>query len=185
MLATLQDLSKNHKVIANEVWQSTQKDSIKNHKIWLDFKNLSAENALDALNELERLCEKYDYPRQNFIIESSEFESLKPFKNAKFYTSYYVPYFPLDELESKRDSIKTHLENVIKSGNVNALSFAYYLYEFMESLGLNIDFPAIDFLTWNEAQNKAKNLEIDAFQNPQVKVILAGEKPLYRPQPYR
>ena len=58
---------------------------------------------------------------------------------------------------------------------MNALSFPYYLYDFIKSLGLQCD-----LLTWNEGKNWRANIDEKAFSDPQIKVILAGEKGEYR-----
>lgn len=151
------------------------KDSINNHKIWLDFKNLDSNNKYLALNELLKICKQNNYKKENFIIESRDYESLKIFKNAGFYTSYYVTYYSQDDLANRKNKIITHLESVVNSDSVNALSFPYYLYDFMNNLDLNID-----YLTWNEGQNKAQNMDNKAYKDSKIKVILAGERGNYR-----
>ena len=91
-----------------------------------------------------------------------------------------MPYYTQDELKSA-DTIKTHLENVATSGSVNALSFPYYLYDFIKSLGLkNTQGREIDLLSWNEGQDWRKNMEQKAFSDSQIKVILVGEKGAWR-----
>lgn len=59
--------------------------------IWFDFKNLTAENAVAALEELDELSERNSIDRKKFIVESYDYESLKMFRERGYYTAYCVP----------------------------------------------------------------------------------------------
>lgn len=167
-------------VAKNKEFYNNAKNHKNTSKVWLDFKNLEQSNAKSALKELSRIADKSKFLRQNLIVESGNYAELKAFKDAGFYTSYYVPYYTQDELKSS-DIIKAHLQNIALSGNVNALSFPYYLYDFIKSLGLkNASGKDIDLLTWNEGQSWRENMSQKAFDDEQIKVILAGEKGEYR-----
>lgn len=153
-------------------------------RLWIDFKNLTTENKHVALQELKRLARIHNLVPGNFIVESPNHAALDVFKNAGFFTSYYVPYYRASDLESKGEQIREQLRTIIKSGNVSALSFPYYLYDFiiqsrlkLESGNEIIDMP---LLTWNEGANWQQNTQTSAYHNPQVKVILVGEKGKYR-----
>ncbi|EAJ9110032.1 hypothetical protein EJC82_08135, partial [Campylobacter jejuni] len=63
-----------------------------------------------------------------------------------------------------------------------AISFPYreYLYNFLKESKFAIDNKDIDMLTWNEGKDLFYNANIKAFFDPQVKVILSGEKGEYR-----
>ncbi len=168
-------------VAKNKAFYGNAKNHKNTSKIWVDFKNLDLQNASSALKELRHIVAKTDFGMQNIIVESGDFVALKAFKDAGFYTSYYVPYYTQDELK-EADKIKAHLENVATSGNVNALSFSYYLYDFIKSLGLkNAQGRDIDLLTWNEGQSwREQSYSHKAFDDSQIKVILAGEKGAWR-----
>ncbi len=149
-------------------------------RIWLDFKNLTKENEKSSLKELDKICDEIKFDKSNLIIESSNYQSLKSFKQNGYYTSYYVPYYSKDDLSNNKDKIINEINQIIQSGNISALSFAYYLYDFIKEAkfkidknGKNID---IDLLTWNEGDDYNKNSNTKAFYDPQVKVILAGAK---------
>ncbi|MGI0407085.1 hypothetical protein ACRE1U_07285 [Helicobacter himalayensis] len=105
-------------------------------KVWLDFKNLSDSNEKEALKELKTLCDSLGFPYSHIIVESGSFKNLASFRKAGFKTSYYVPYYDKQSLDSKE--IKTHLQNIINSQSVDYVSFAYYLYEFIKSLELKV-----------------------------------------------
>lgn len=167
-------------VAKNRAFYGNAKNHTNTSKVWLDFKNLDLSNAKSALKELSRIVDKSKFLRQNLIVESGNYAELKAFKDAGFYTSYYVPYYTKDELKSS-EIIKAHLQNIALSGNVNALSFPYYLYDFIKSLNLkNASGKDIDLLTWNEGQSWSENMSNKAFDDEQIKVILAGEKGEYR-----
>lgn len=91
------------------------------------------------------------------IIESSNYQSLKPFKQNGYYTSYYVPYYSKEDLNDKKDIIIAQINQIIQSGNISALSFAYYLYDFIKEAKFKIDKNGkkvdIDLLTWNEGDD--------------------------------
>lgn len=147
-------------------------------KIWLDFKNLSDKNAKQALQELIKICKQTRFKHGDIIVESSDYKALAAFKQAGFYTSYYVPYYDealLKTNEQERAKISTELRAIAASGAVNALSFPHYLYEFVKSLGLKCD-----LLTWNDEKSWRENTAEKAFSDSQIKVILAGEKGEYR-----
>lgn len=114
------------------------------------------------------------------IIESQNYQSLKAFKQNGYYTSYYVPYYSKDDLNNKKDIIINEINQIIQSGNISALSFAYYLYDFIKEAKFKIEKNGkavdIDLLTWNQGDDYHKNSHTQAFYDPQIKVILAGAK---------
>lgn len=150
-------------------------DNPKNYeaKFWIDFKNLNPHNAESSLKEMLLLCKRTGFKKENLIIESSDYESLRLYKDAGFYTSYYVPYYNLNTMDSNMSQqIYANLRNIANSGNVNALSFDIYLYDFIK--GANID---IDLLTWNAGKSLNENLWLLQYD---LEVILVGEKGNYR-----
>lgn len=152
-------------------------------RLWIDFKNLSQENKLAAVNEMNRICEISGFDKKNLIIESPNFESLDAFKQDGFYTSYYVPYYDEKSLKADGQKIKKHIESVISTGNIDALSFAYYLYPFIKSgaykIVKNNELLDIDLLTWT-VENPFSDIKKDIFFDPQIKVILSGESGKWR-----
>ena len=163
------------------------KDST-NTKFWIDFKNLTEKNAKESLEVLLQICEETNMPIQNLIIESPNYESLGIYKKAGFYTSYYVPYYTEKELQHNSRKIQQDIQHIIDSGNINAISFAAYLYPFLKELQFNIieevggekrEKP-IDLLTWNESTNWVTNMATEMYQDSQVQVILAGETGKWR-----
>ncbi|MDD6056633.1 MAG: phosphoethanolamine transferase [Helicobacteraceae bacterium] len=148
-------------------------------KLWLDFKNLSEENKLESLKELIRICDEFNFKRQNLIIESGNFRALKAFKDSGFFTSYYVPSYKEKELLENKEKIRQELESVVKSGSVNALSFYFKLYDFIKESKFSIlengEWLDVPLLVWDAKRDMNR-----ALYDPQVKVILRREKGEFR-----
>ena len=86
----------------NEFKQKAPKIQV-NSRIWLDFKNLTAENSAPALQKLIEITAQTDFKPENIIVESRTHEQLAAFKQAGFYTSYYVPYYDEKMLKTERE----------------------------------------------------------------------------------
>lgn len=96
-------------------------------KLWLDFKNLSIDNAEKAVEILDQLTKKHSLKTENILVESTEIIYLQSFKTKGFKTSFYLPQLVglADESKFKPtiDSIKQLLVKYPTSGiscNVNA-----------------------------------------------------------------
>ena len=139
-----------------------------NVKIWFDYKNLNSKNAQASLEELEMLIQKYGIDKSRFIIESHNFNDLKIFYDAGFYTSFYVTVKQdLDQV-----AFREEVQNAVNSGWVNAVSFPVVYYELVKSTGVSAD-----LLTWQTGEDRWWNFlsETDlrkTVDDPQVKVIL-------------
>ena len=95
-----------------------------------------------------------------------------------------MSYYKQEELKTQKEEVIEHLKAIIKSGNVYALSFPYYLYHFIKDAHLGyfdgIEWIDMPLLTWNEGQSPQQNMQTEAYFDPQIKVILVGEKGEYR-----
>ena len=91
-----------------------------------------------------------------------------------------MPYYSKEDLNDKKDIIIAQINQIIQSGNISAMSFAYYLYDFIKSAKFTINKNGktvdIDLLTWRQGDDYYKNSHTQAFYDPQIKVILAGAK---------
>ena len=148
-------------------------------KFWLDFKNLTSENAVQALNELNRLFKKYNIDKSRAILESHNYQNLDIFHKDGFYTSYYCPvddqrYLITDE---NFEEYKSQLIKAVNSGNISAVSFPASYYYLVKKTGVDVD-----LLTWHLGMNfSLHNLRFfirDKFiktlmDDEKVKVILA------------
>lgn len=96
-------------------------------KLWLDFKNLSEDNAEKSSEILDQLTKKHSLKSENILVESTEINCLQNFEIKGFKTSFYLPQLVGLADESKFvptiDSIKQLLVKYPTSGiscNVNA-----------------------------------------------------------------
>lgn len=148
-------------------------------KFWIDFKNLNTNNAHESLLVLLNICEETGFNKKNLIIESSNYTLLNIFKNKGFYTSYYL--LNIENMELTEE-LKNKIQEAINSQNFNAISFPYRenIYHFIKESKFKINNQDIEILTWNESKDLLYNMSIKAFFDPQVKIILSGEKGIYR-----
>ncbi len=144
-------------------------------KIWLDFKNLNINNAIESLNLLDHLLNRNNIDKSRIVIESHDYKALKYFKDNGYYTSFYCP---VDDkyltTENGKNSFISIVSKVADSGNVNAVSFPIAYYPLIKSTNIKTD-----LLTWKENKKwyafyldpNFKKVLID----PQVKVILVKD----------
>lgn len=94
--------------------------SNKDIKLWLDFKNLSVDNADESARLLNHLINKSKLKKENVLVESSEIEFLYLFKEKGFETSFYLPYFLYKQegliLTKTIDSLKQLKEKYVSDG---------------------------------------------------------------------
>ena len=142
--------------------------------LWLDIKNLSNNNAIVALHELDSLCSEYNVDKSRFIIESDNESALSHFSHqGGYFTSYYAKAPRPSELsEEERKKVIYQLEQVVHRGNVSALSFPRHWYKDISS-GLKSDIP---LLTWDHHTGEwlfhASFWKHKMLNDEQLKVIL-------------
>lgn len=152
----------------------------KEGKIWLDVKNLTADNRIAMLMALNRLTRHFQIRQDRLIIESPSWESLEIFTREGYYTSCYVTY---KEPCSLNDEEVSHclkeLRRIADGGSVSALSFPGCWYETIKE---NLARP-IDLLTWEHRKSQLELLLSSSgrrmLSDPQLKVILVKDKGRY------
>ena len=138
--------------------------------LWLDFKNLSAENSNASLHEISRLKNKYKLNNQ-IIVESGYPQFLKSFCDSGYFTSYYVPFFnPYKEQENEIIRFADTVRNNISKYPSSALSGYYFQYPILKKF-----FPNYPILTW--ADNASVSVVSFVFKHQlendeSIKVIL-------------
>lgn len=132
-------------------------DLIKNIKnpeetfYWLDFKNLDSTNYIEALNNLNGICKKFNI-KNNLIVESSNPVLLTHFTDSGFYTSYYIFTFnPFTISDSLANDYYKKTCAILDKSRVCAIS------SYSEQLVFMKHFPNYDFLIWNLESNKFWN----------------------------
>lgn len=147
-------------------------------KIWLDYKNLSVENAEKSRKKLESLLAAHGIVKDRCIVESSNYEQLKEFHDHGFYTSFYVPTTyarKKAEIPVSEEKFKEILRTVAASGNIDAVSFPYEFYERIKETGINTDMLCWDNNSkWWEFYTEPRRNTI--FNDDMVKVILIKDK---------
>lgn len=148
---------------------------------WLDFKNLNKETVKPALHEIERLVTKYQIDKKHLIVESSNYALLGAFRRQGYYTSYYCPVNDKRYLDTNAHNAEyTRLvNNAVKSGNVDAVSFPISYYSLVK--GANV---SVDYLTWYVGYHGWIDFYFDqklksVLQDQQVKVILVSANSRY------
>lgn len=146
-------------------------------KMWLDVKNMDADNRDSILAELTHLSFEYGVDKGRLIVESSQWELLDAFTREGFYTSYYVPYDKPGNLDRLQvDDCIEAIEQVAASGCVKAVSFPYWWYSHIRK---GVD-GNVDLLTWKHRSSQflfllsgeGKRMLEDA----RLKVVLVKDK---------
>ena len=145
---------------------------------WIDFKNLSPENASQALKRLEFLCTELNIPQKQFIVEATQPELLKLFANSGFQTSYYLHWPGLYQLseENLSETISQIKANIFPE--LSYISSSYHDFEL-----LNQHFPNQEKLLWlteNETKFSSTIKEhwhrMEIVNHPKTKVLLVQIK---------
>lgn len=152
----------------------------KEGKIWLDVKNLTADNRLAALERLDRLVKHYRIKKDRIIVESPVWEALDVFTHKGYYTSYYVTYDePCSLSDEEVNNNIEELQEIADGGSVCALSFPGYWYETIKE---KLERP-IDLLTWEHRKSQLEVLLSSSGRkmlfDPQLKVMLVKDKGKY------
>lgn len=96
-----------------------------NLQYWLDYKNLTQENAIISSKYLEKLVKENTISPNDIIVESPEIEHLVHFKNKGFRTSYYLPSNLktlnkenlLHQLQNIQNSVKKYPPTMVSSNS--------------------------------------------------------------------
>ncbi|MBO4328126.1 MAG: hypothetical protein J5831_01795 [Bacteroidales bacterium] len=124
-------------------------DNVSNMGLWFDFKNLNRSNRDEALECLKAIRQRH-HLQGKLYVEASPYYDLKPFHEAGFLVSFYVPFF-----NPYRDDSATcckHLptiQDAIDSG-VDAISGYEFQYLFLKA-----HFPDQTKLIWALSSDSA------------------------------
>lgn len=152
-------------------------DEVKNANqlgLWFDFKNLSNNNKMQALAELNRLCKKYNISKNNIIVENWNAKDLSVFQENGYHTSYYIPDFnPHKASEYDIEKHTNKIRNTIKDHDITTISGYHYQYQFMRD-----SFSDQNILIWYIDDNKKVQEEYIqlANQDDKVKVLLIADE---------
>ncbi len=120
------------------------------NKFWLDFKNLSQENALFSLKRLNTLCKKLHLDPEQFIVEAKTPSHLISFRKIGYKTSYYLP----DQINHPNNNLLIHQIKRINSVNpTDYISSGRRDYHLIKK-----EFPDQKILTWSFNYSERKSI---------------------------
>lgn len=108
------------------------------------------------------------------IVESSDYKSLKKFKEKGFYTSYYDKFNLKNKTKEELEKWKEKLINIENGDYVNAFSFPNDLYPYYKEFDIKLD-----LLTWTATKEwqflYGKDEYRKLLKDNQLKIILVKE----------
>ncbi len=145
-----------------------------NEKVWLDIKNLTIDNNQELLDKLDSYVSNNGLRKDQFIVETRDYNALTLLTRNNYYTSYYVDFKDIDA------NVKQHLNEVAQSGCVKALSFPSSQYREIRNGVTDKD---IDFLTWAHRETQIEFLlnpfNQSLLDDDRLKVILIKTRGKY------
>ena len=146
-------------------------------KYWLDFKNLTVENAPKVVQLLDSIALKHNGIKSRIIIESNIPKALDILSKQGYYTSYWVPHYENNIMGFIKFFIRTK-PNLIRY-RINALSAQQRMLPMLEMFYSNHHFHIwTDDYGNDQMLPKIKELS----KNKSVDIILVDYK---TPPPYR
>ncbi|NTW33967.1 MAG: hypothetical protein HGB12_15350 [Bacteroidetes bacterium] len=110
-------------------------DSIPNpskYFYWMDFKNLSKNNASNSANKMRHIIDKY-HLNNKVIVESSAADLLEYFKQKNIFTSYWITDISDNDFQFLNElALKNRIHNKIKKHHFTAISAYYKMYPFLK-----------------------------------------------------
>lgn len=117
-------------------------DGLKDKYLWLDFKNLSERNKNIALNTLNKIVENNNLIKEHIIVENSNPKALNVFKQAGYYTSFYLNCYNYDDIDKLPKVLLNDIKKLEES-NVDFVSSDAKYFDIVEYC-----FPNIAHLFW-------------------------------------
>lgn len=103
------------------------------NKLWLDCKNLTEENMISARKTLDNILTQYDISKSQCLIESTNHNALKDFKDNGYIVSYY--FSPKDK--TNLNKYNDFIVKLSHSGLVDMISFDYMYHNYIISLPIS------------------------------------------------
>ncbi len=121
---------------------------LKDKYLWLDFKNLSYQNEKFALFELDRIVEENNLVKEHIIIESDNPACLNIFKQAGYYTSFYLNCYSYHDINEFPKSLIQDIKKLEKS-DVDFVSSDAHYFDIVKYY-----FPKVAHLFWYDELTK-------------------------------
>lgn len=151
-------------------WLSVINNPEKN-RFWIDFKNLSAKNAVDAFEVLDPIVKKYKLENK-FFIESKDVEALKIAKDKSYNVMLWVENINYWKSKKREDTISVCklIRKRINELKPDAISCEYTMYPLLCD-----SFPEQNIHFWDTPKEYTpENVEFtkELCNNRSVKVVL-------------
>lgn len=161
------DTSKNQTL---DDWMSILKKP-KKMSFWIDFKNLSKENANSALDVFDSITNKYNI-HDNCFIESQDIEALKIVKERNYFTTLWVENLHYWKKRSLKDTIfvMNKIRSQINELQPDAISCEYTMFPLLCD-----SFPEQNIHFWDTPKDYTpENVQFTKklCENESVKVVL-------------
>lgn len=149
-----------------------------NVKFWIDFKNLTKENAKQSALKLDSIVRNLQYQTSAFIVESHNVKHLSIFDSLNFKISYYLNWPGI----STKD--KATQKQLLKEIAINDSLYHpdYFSSPYNDYALIRNHFPNKNFLTWIEGARESSSLFLRHFKrwkvvgDKRVKVCLFSVK---------
>lgn len=140
--------------------------------IWLDLKNLNANNQLLIKTKLDSIFNQYNcIDKSRVVIESDKPLLLEPFSILGFKTSFYIPSLHTLQYEQQLSTL-TYIDSL---NSTDYLSSYYKDYELLKKR-----FPNNNFLFWahdtKEGSYLKDSFQVEILEDPFVHVLLVPDK---------
>lgn len=110
---------------------------------WLDFKNLSLDNAAAAVERLDSISKSLGIKKSTIIVEAFAPDALQVFSASGYKTSYYLTPDNYTPSAVEADDVAQNILDVLVKSPTSYISFDRQFYPFVKSY-----FPDYPKLTW-------------------------------------
>ena len=115
-----------------------------NKRLWIDYKNLTSQNALESLIRLDSICTLLAFRKDQFIIESMDPSNLSIFQKSGYKTAYYLPYNVSGLTTTDKNRVVKTIRNNVEQNYTDYISMDLGTYQTMST-----ELPDKEKLLWS------------------------------------
>ena len=168
-------------VCLREYLQNTELNEVE--KLWFDVKNINENTIQGVYNCLEQIDESFEIKHRVILETNYKGTSFKIFHDAGWHTSYYLPYFTINDWIKSGDSTsqRNYAIKLIKQINeqeLSAISFDVICYPFVKKYLKEKLNEKIVYHTWDMSLSLDDRLVIEKYlvqpyvENKLIKTVL-------------
>ncbi len=145
-------------------------------ELWLDIKNLEAQNASKILDRINSLSQNYKIPKSHIIVESRDPNALPIFAALGYKTSYYLPQDLSNPKALSQYNKLLRIENIVKANPGLAVSTHFKDYPLIAAT-----LPKTTKYIWTNRHSRFKDYNAirTLLKDSTVKVVLIRYKALW------